>query len=116
MGAFGGPYAPFVITGVEEQDEAIPHRYALYQNYPNPFNSQTKIGFDLPESAWVRLSIYNILGQKIRTLVNEKKKIGHHIMFWDGKNGNNQVVGSGVYLFQFQANNYSRTNKAVFLK
>ncbi|MFZ5516339.1 MAG: FlgD immunoglobulin-like domain containing protein [Candidatus Zhuqueibacterota bacterium] len=71
--------------------------FLLYQNYPNPFNAGTEIRFQLPKNVYVELTIYNILGQTIRTLVQGHKNAGHHLLQWDGKNSDGLIVPSGVY-------------------
>ena len=71
--------------------------FLLYQNYPNPFNAGTEIRFQLPKNADVELTIYNILGQTVRTLTQGYKTAGHHIMKWDGRNKNGLSVPTGVY-------------------
>jgi hypothetical protein len=71
--------------------------FLLYQNYPNPFNAGTEIRFQLPKNADVELTIYNILGQTVRTLTQGYKTAGHYILKWDGKNENGLSVPSGVY-------------------
>ncbi len=116
MGAFGGPFAPDMITGIETDGFFIPGHVTLFQNYPNPFNAQTKISFDLPNSEWINLSIYNILGQRVRTLLNEKKKAGRHSVSWDGKDEYNKSVGNGIYLYRFSTSDFKYTRKALLLK
>jgi hypothetical protein len=71
--------------------------FLLYQNYPNPFNAGTEIRFQLPKNADVELTVYNILGQTVRTLTQGYKRAGHYILKWDGKNENGLSVPSGVY-------------------
>ncbi len=71
--------------------------FLLYQNYPNPFNAGTEIRFQLPKNVYVELTIYNILGQTVRTLVQGHKNAGHHLLQWDGKNSDGLIVPSGVY-------------------
>jgi len=71
--------------------------FLLYQNYPNPFNAGTEIRFQLPKNVFVELTIYNILGQTVRTLVQGHKNAGHHLLQWDGRNGDGLIVPSGVY-------------------
>ena len=71
--------------------------FLLYQNYPNPFNAGTEIRFQLPKNVYVELTIYNILGQTVRTLVQGHKNAGHHLLQWDGRNRDGLIVPSGVY-------------------
>ena len=89
----------------------IPVHYALHQNYPNPFNAVTEIRFDLPENARVELSIFNTIGQKIATLINDARPAGTHRVKWDASS-----VASGVYLYQLKAGNFTQTKKMILLK
>ncbi len=76
----------------------------VMKNYPNPFNPTTTISFDLPKSAKVDLSIYNIKGQKVKTLTDEKYPKGKHSLIWNGTNDENQNVGSGMYFYKLNVN------------
>jgi len=75
----------------------LPTKFALDQNYPNPFNPSTIIEFTLPRKAQVELSIYNLLGQRVRVLVDESKTAGRHAVVWDGRDTNGNEIGSGIY-------------------
>ena len=92
------------ITSVEEVSDAtaVPSGYALSQNYPNPFNPQTTIRYDLPVAGAVRLSVYNVLGQMVRTLVDGQRPAGTYSVVWDGKDGSGRDVASGVYLVRLE--------------
>ncbi|MFC1562801.1 YCF48-related protein [candidate division KSB1 bacterium] len=95
----------------------IPKVYALHQNYPNPFNPETTIKFDLPGTSDVTLKIYNIIGQEIKTLINERKNAGYHSIKWDGTNNFGTKVSSGIYIYRMKTNTgYVKTRKLVFLK
>lgn len=98
----------------------IPVDYNLSQNYPNPFNPSTKIQFELPETSLLELTIYNITGEKIRTLSNEIKNSGYYSIEWNGLNDHSEQVGSGIYIFQMRAigdkNNYAKSIKMIKLK
>lgn len=113
MGAYEYGAPPYV-----ELDDnlivQIPDIY-LHQNYPNPFNPQTTISFNLSENGKVNLSIYNIKGQKIKTIVNEKLEQGLHQITWDGKNDNNQYVASGVYFYKLKVNDKNIAIKKCLL-
>jgi|GEM_PF-3999373 len=95
-------------TGFEE--------YALHQNFPNPFNPVTTIRYVLPEESLVRITIYNILGQRIVTLVNKTQPPGFNSVRWDGFDASDKKVGAGIYFYMIQANNYTKTRKMVLLK
>ncbi|MBI3587235.1 MAG: right-handed parallel beta-helix repeat-containing protein [Ignavibacteriales bacterium] len=100
MGAFGGPLGN-VVTSADDGKEigsALPSEIVLYQNYPNPFNPETAIRFGLPSREWIVLSIYNLLGQRVRLLFKGEKDAGQHVISWDGKDDHNNSLGSGFYV------------------
>ncbi len=102
----------------EEPDEAglIPDRFYLEQNYPNPFNSNTTIEYGLPEESHITVKIYNILGQHIKTLVNEEKPAGRYNVRWDGTNTSNIPVSSGMYIYVIKSPNFTKTKKLIMIK
>jgi len=106
----------FVITtDLKNEDPHKLNRCQLYQNYPNPFNPSTMINYQLPMSNNVELSVYNLLGQKVATLVSGKQKAGYHQVKWDAS----QLDGmaSGIYLYRLELDNgYSQTKKLILLK
>jgi len=93
-----------------------PTDYTLYQNYPNPFNPQTTIKFYLPSGGQVELSVYNMLGQKIRTLVNESYASGEHEVVWDGASDDGYQVASGVYFYRLKSAGFVDTRKMNLMK
>ena len=121
-GSFGTLYYDHVIvltdtTATQASMECIvPIEFALYQNYPNPFNSSTTIKYQLPEATEVKLEIYNLLGQRIRTLVDQSQPPGSYLIRWDGADDFNQPVGSGVCLYQLKTKNSIQTNKLIILR
>lgn len=88
----------------------------LINNYPNPFNPETTISFNLKDSGVVRLEIYNIKGQKVRTLLNEHKEAGNHNIIWNGTDDHNRKVASGVYLYKMRNGRFSSTKKMILMK
>jgi hypothetical protein len=90
--------------------------FVVFQNYPNPFNPQTTIEYYLPKPAWVNLTIYNILGRKINTLVNDLQSKGKKSVIWDGKNQHGEKIGTGVYFYRLQAFDYVESKKMVIIK
>ncbi|MFQ5706616.1 MAG: T9SS type A sorting domain-containing protein [bacterium] len=90
--------------------------FALAQNYPNPFNLGTTIHYQLPTQSAVRIEIFNLSGQKIRSLVNEVQADGIHSVHWDGLNNAGLPVASGVYLYRMQAQSFVQTHKMLLLK
>ncbi len=95
---------------------AIPRRYSLSQNYPNPFNANTQIVFALPKGGHTTLEIFNLLGQKVSTLVDEYLAAGTKIVSWDGRDDRGSSVPSGIYFYQLRSGNFTERNKMVFLK
>jgi hypothetical protein len=99
------------INGVKPDAGSVVTAYALYQNYPNPFNPETSIAFDLVEAGNVTLAIYNVLGEKVSTLVNDHVSSGHHLVVFNGSN-----LSTGVYLYKLEVNGFSSIKKLVLLK
>ena len=95
---------------------ARPDRFALDQNVPNPFNPATVIGYQLSEAGAVRLAVYNLLGQEVRVLVDERMEAGHYRAAWDGMDTLGRRAASGVYLYRIQAGDYSATRRMLLLK
>ena len=100
--------------------DAVPAVYQLAQNYPNPFNPTTAIRFDLPSAAEVHLEVYNILGQKVRTLVREMRSAGQYRVVWNGQNTAGQPLAAGVYVYRLEARHetgtFSKERKLLLLK
>jgi len=96
--------------------ETLPTTFSLAQNYPNPFNPQTVIQYSLSEDCQVRISIYNILGQRVKVLVNEYQLAGYKSVVWDGKNSKGKNVASGVYFYKIQAGKFNNVKKMVLIK
>jgi hypothetical protein len=94
-----------------ENDNALPTKFRLDQNYPNPFNPSTMIQFSLPKPMLANLELYNLLGQKVKTLLNKEIEAGEHKYFLQAHN-----LTSGVYFYRFQAGNYVQTKKLTVLK
>ena len=88
----------------------------LKNNYPNPFNPETTISFSLEFDSFVNIEIYNIRGQKIRTLIQDHKTSGEHQIVWNGQDDNNIVVGSGVYFYKFTSGAHSQTKRMILMK
>ncbi|MCK4965422.1 T9SS type A sorting domain-containing protein, partial [bacterium] len=95
----------------------IPKVFALHQNYPNPFNPVTTIKFDLPKACMVTLKVYNILGQEIKTIIDEQKDAGYYSMKWDGRNNLGLKCASAMYIYRIKTDaGYVKAKKMVFLK
>jgi len=108
--------APDVSTFVTENSSDIPESYRLFQNYPNPFNPETTIHFKLPVENIVKIKIYNILGGKVRTLLEEKRAAGYYVVHWDGRNDAGESVPSGVYLYECVTSDFKQMRKMLLLK
>ena len=97
-------WAPQLIDAVKEIKNAIPRTFGLHQNYPNPFNPTTTSTFDVQKSAFVDISVYNILGQKITTLVSDRLSAKSYSTVWNGTNDRGGQVGTGIYYARMIAN------------
>ena len=104
-------YLGDLVTGIESDNSSLPVDYTLSQNYPNPFNPTTKINFSLPEASNVKLSIYNILGQEVQTLVNEQLSAGNYNVDFNASN-----LSSGIYFYSLKAGSNVVTKKMTLLK
>ena len=96
--------------------EGIPTEFALHENYPNPFNPSTTLRFDLPEVSDATVTIYNMLGQRVRTFNMNDTPAGYHSVKWNATNDYGDPVGAGVYLYQLRADQFVKTRKMVLLK
>jgi len=119
--AEAGVYAAFttnIITDVEddERGDILPYLFELSQNYPNPFNPVTTIEYSVPTRSEVTIEVFNVLGQKVRTLVDEVKSSGSYRIEWDGVDDAGRSVSTGVYLYRFQAGEIVQTKKMLLLK
>ncbi len=91
-------------TGLADgEDATLPDQFALLQNYPNPFNPETIISYRLPVSSEIELSIYNLLGQKVRTLVSKRQPAGQYEINWDGRDERGEKVSGGIYFYRLSA-------------
>jgi hypothetical protein len=107
--------SPFV--SVDENGGAtLPIRFALEQNYPNPFNPRTTIEFDMPRRSHVTIEVFNLLGQRIRTLIDENRAAGSHRVDWDGTNDLGLSMATGVYLYKLTTGDISLSKKMLLLK
>ena len=111
-----GVIADVASRTVSADVKLVPGVFALHQNYPNPFNPKTEIMFDLPEVSVVDVAIYNLMGQKVKTLVNKEMTPGYHVMQWDGTNDKGSVVSTGMYFYTLNTNKYHAMRKMLFLK
>lgn len=108
-------YISMGISSITEKYN-LPNKIQLFQNYPNPFNPVTSIGYQLSAPSAVELSIYNLLGQKIKTLVNKQQSAGTYFIKWDGTNEAGNSVADGVYLYRLQTDYFNQIRKMILLK
>ncbi len=94
----------------------LPKEFDLYQNYPNPFNPATTIRFSLPQASEVNLEVFNILGQKVNTLLKEKRIPGTYTVTWDGRNASGEKVTSGIYFYRLVTEDFKSVRKMVLLR
>ena len=106
----------------ETQEAQLPNEFGLSQNFPNPFNPATVIEYALPRASEVKIQIYNILGQKVRDLVDERQEPGYKTIHWDGKDQNGTEVSSGIYFYRIVAHavhgseDFVKSKKMTLLK
>jgi len=100
----------------QETNSVISPIPQIQSNYPNPFNPSTTIAFSIPETGRVRVSVYNIKGQKVKELLNTEMTRGNHRLIWDGKDANNRIVGSGIYFFKLESGGKTSIRKAMLMK
>ncbi len=107
------PWLEGPVVGVTEpfSEKSLPQDFELPQNYPNPFNPVTEVKYSLPRNCWVRLEIYNILGQKVATLVDGKQRTGYKTVRWDAGS-----LSSGIYFYRLQAGDFVQIKKMVLIK
>ncbi|MCK4301698.1 MAG: T9SS type A sorting domain-containing protein [candidate division Zixibacteria bacterium] len=106
-----------LLTDVDEWDtEPLPEQCVLLQNYPNPFNPHTWIDYSLPRRSSVRLVVFNLLGQVVRTIVDGERAAGHHTAFWDARDETGTPVASGVYFYRLTAGDVVESRKMVLIR
>ena len=99
-----------------KQQSTMPKDFALQQNYPNPFNPETRISFSLNKTGHVKLAVYNMLGQKVKTLIDKEKQAGNHRVTWDGTNDKGERLTSGIYYYRLEMGSSHATRKMLLLK
>lgn len=119
-GPFDATDTSFVVedpTRVEENWGGLnrPLTTALHQNHPNPFNPSTTILYELPRASQVEIAVFDLLGKRIRTLVQERQQAGQHRLLWDGRDERGADVPSGVYLYRLHAGEFMQTRKMILM-
>jgi len=94
----------------------VPREFALFQNIPNPFNATTRIDFNLPDAGKVTLTVYNVLGQSVATLVDNHLEPGRHHVEWDSRSDGGSEVPSGVYFYRLETASNQASRKMVLMK
>jgi hypothetical protein len=107
-----------IVTGIEDitEEGALPTSYSLAQNYPNPFNPSTEIEFSLPTAGHVTLDVFNILGQNVRRLVDQRLSAGVHRVTFNGRTDDNKALASGIYLYRLSSGDFTQSRKMILLK
>jgi hypothetical protein len=104
------------IEALFQAGSALPTVLALYPNYPNPFNPQTTLRYDLPLAGQIRLTIYNLVGQRVRTLVDRHQQAGHYRLTWDGRDDAGFAAASGLYLYRLESETGHLVRKMLMVK
>ncbi|MDD3563796.1 MAG: FlgD immunoglobulin-like domain containing protein, partial [Candidatus Cloacimonetes bacterium] len=107
----------FLMVPTSNEDENVPITVtALRGNYPNPFNPETTISYDIKDAGSVRLAVYNVKGQLVRSLVNTKQAAGRYRVIFNGCDDRGKPLSSGIYLYRFTAGRYSSTRKMMLME
>ncbi|OQX83551.1 hypothetical protein B6D60_10325, partial [candidate division KSB1 bacterium 4484_87] len=111
-------HVPLITTDVRkvEADGSIPKKFSLSQNYPNPFNMETDIQYELPEAIQVNLTIYNAMGQKVKTLVSQKQEAGKYVAHWNGRDAAGNDLPSGIYVYKLRTAKFFDAKKLILVK
>ena len=107
---------PFPGQSLFDEDIVLPETHRLLPNYPNPFNLETMIKFELPENNHVIITVYNIMGKRVVTLIDAEMKAGFHDVRWNGKDHSGLTVSGGIYLYHMRAGSYQKTIRMLLLK
>ena len=99
------------MKGFNPEESIVPADYALVQNYPNPFNATTTINYQLPVSNYVKLQVYNLIGEKVATLVDSKQQAGYRSVLWDASK-----ISSGLYFYKLTAGDFTQTRRMMLVK
>ena len=107
---------PSIVTDVDDSEEQLPTRFELSQNYPNPFNPSTQISFALTVAGFTTLTVYDLLGREVKTLVNSRLPFGQHRVEWTGADNQGSQVAAGVYFYRLMSGANMETKKMLLLK
>ena len=95
---------------------SIPDKFQLHHNYPNPFNPITNISYELSEPSRVTITIYDLKGREVKTIVNEWKQSGYYSTVWNSTDNRNNPVSSGIYFYRMKTNTFHKTLKMLLIK
>ena len=109
-------FNPRAVSGGTDDAQPMASAIILHPNYPNPFNPSTEIHFTLSTVSDVRLNVYDILGRRVATLIDENLEGGEHIIQWDGKGSDGQSLASGIYFYRLTAGEFVETKKMMLVK
>jgi len=105
-----------LVLGIRDEEAGIPNQFALHRNYPNPFNPNTMLRYDLPKRSFVTLTIYDVLGRTVNTLINRIEDPGYKSIAWNATDKLGKPVSAGVYLYRIEARDFIQTRKMILLK
>jgi immune inhibitor A len=105
-----------IAAGIDNEETTLPDNFELSQNYPNPFNPETVIRFNLPVGSEITLDVYNVMGQKVQSLVDGFVEAGEHQISWDATNSNGHLVGSGVYFYKLNTATGAQSKKMILVR
>jgi len=105
-----------ILAYLQVNEENLPRKLKLNQNYPNPFNPITKISYEMPSDGFVRVSIIDMMGREVKTLIENNQLSGMRSVIWNARDNNDELVSAGVYLYKIQTIGIIKTKKMVFLK
>lgn len=114
----GDSYAfnPMKLLGIQRIEDRIPSTFELFQNYPNPFNPSTTIRYSVPVSSAVKISVFNVLGQRIATIADQVHEAGNYSVVWNGRNDRQQPVSSGIYFYWLETDGLRLSKKMLIIK
>jgi hypothetical protein len=110
------PRGEIVVLSVEDDVSNLPEQFILENNYPNPFNPETNISFTVPNNGNINLTVYNVMGQKVYTIVDGYTRAGNHSVKWNGLDQNSNEVSSGIYFYSLKSDAGSITKTMVLMK
>lgn len=110
------PLKAYTVVSEVKEGTPVPSGYQLFQNYPNPFNPHTTISYQLSEASSIEISVYDVKGKKVRTLVNTYKPAGTYSVIWDGCDSRKAQLSTGVYFIKMKANEFTASRKVLLVQ